>query len=217
MTIYSRYNPPAGFYVYAYLREDGTPYYIGKGKDGRAWSSQHRIHLPKNKANIIIVESSLTETGAFAIERRLIVWYGRKDKNTGILRNETDGGEGPSGVIGYKRTEEMNRRNSERQLGVKKPAISKALSGRTQSEESNKKRSMKLTGIARKPFTTEHLSKMSDWQKGISKGPYPTTTCPHCNKIGAVRQLKTYHFDNCKHKDTSPNYMTTESIFSKIS
>lgn len=85
------------YYVYIYLRKsDLTPYYVGKGRRDRAYQT-HTVKIPTDRSRIVFVAKGLTEIGSFALERRLILWYGRKDNNTGILRNLTDGGEGRSG------------------------------------------------------------------------------------------------------------------------
>lgn len=79
-----------------YLRKDGTPYYIGKGKNKRAYSKNRRIKPPP-KDRIVFHTTNLTEQQAFDLEQQLIKQYGRKDNNTGILTNLTDGGEGSTG------------------------------------------------------------------------------------------------------------------------
>ena len=121
----SIYQPTLEYYVYAYLRskdsdiaKKGTPYYIGKGKGNRAWCRsghlKNNVNVPSDKTYIVILESSLTEIGAYALERRLIRWYGKKIEG-GILRNICDGGEGSLGPI----TEQHRKNISKARTGKK--------------------------------------------------------------------------------------------------
>ena len=114
---------PNRFYTYAYLREDRTPYYIGKGEGRRAYKKRKvGVNSPKDKSRIIFLKQNLTEEDAFKHEKYMIAVFGRKDLGTGILHNKTDGGDGVSGrVVSMKERKNI----SERMKGKNHPLYGK--------------------------------------------------------------------------------------------
>jgi hypothetical protein len=163
---------PNRFYTYAYLREDRTPYYIGKGTGRRAYQKHNQFNSPP-KERIIFLKQNLTEEEAFKHEIYMIAVFGRKDLGTGILRNKTDGGEGSSG---FNHSEESKLKMSEKgkgrfsgknnpMYGVSIKGENHHFYGKSHSEETKRKMSEKRKG--KKPYnmTEESRRKMSEVKK----------------------------------------------------
>jgi len=80
---------PYRFYTYAYLREDKTPYYVGKGSGKRIYSKEKNINLPKDKSRIIFLKQNITEEEAFRHEIYMIAFFD-KDKEFYSMRTIGD-------------------------------------------------------------------------------------------------------------------------------
>ena len=164
---------PNRFYTYAYLREDRTPYYIGKGSRKRAYTrSKGDIKPPKDKSRIILLKQNLTEEEAFKHEKYMIDVFGRKDLETGVLHNRTNGGEGSSGFVP---SEETRRK------------ISEANKGRTFLEEHKKK--LSESGKV-KIFSEEHKRKIGAKSKGRTLSEETRRKLSEANK-GKTRSEET--------------------------
>jgi hypothetical protein len=196
------------FYVYAYLRSSdstiapkGTPYYIGKGSNGRAYQYHRHIPVPKDKSNIIFLESNLSENQAFYIEKFLIKCYGRKDLGTGILLNRTDGGEGSSGTIC---SDETREKLSIANKGENNPMYGKIgennpMYKKIHSTETKAKMSAMKIGKNNNRYGIPHSEETKAKQRAAMKDKiYPIVKCPHCGKPGRGSNMKRYHFDKCK-------------------
>jgi hypothetical protein len=104
------------YYTYAYLREDGTPYYIGKGKGNRAYKDHKGYVVVPPVDRVLILKHFDNEEDAFKHEIYLIGVLGRKDLGTGILWNRTNGGDGTSGAT---LTEATRSKMSKSRMGNK--------------------------------------------------------------------------------------------------
>jgi hypothetical protein len=156
--------------VYFYLREDKTPYYVGRGRKQRPFAKHaHRQDKgdfkPSNLELILIVHENLSQQEAFNLEIKYIKKYGRKCDG-GILINLTEGGEGAKhneetrkkisiSHQGKKASEETKRKMSEIRKGKKMPpgsgqkaANTRIVNGNNKhTEETKKKLSESLKGV----------------------------------------------------------------------
>lgn len=151
------------YYTYAYLREDKTPYYIGKGKGKRLFYKYGKnCKPPKDRSRIIKLKQNLTEEEAFRHEIYMIAVFGKKCDGTGILRNIADGGSGPPKMYGD--DSPTKRPEVRAKIGA---ANKKSLKGKKIPEEVKQKQSNtwkeKLKNNPRPmSYYTENLKKMAE-------------------------------------------------------
>lgn len=105
--------------VYRHRRLDNNKiFYIGISKNNkRAFDKNHRNKYWNNIVNktnysVEIIADNLSWEEACELECFLISEYGRKDLNTGILCNMTDGGEGTNNKIISEKHKEIIRINN---------------------------------------------------------------------------------------------------------
>jgi hypothetical protein len=174
------------FYVYAYLNPqkpgvyeydrrykfDYEPFYVGKGKNKRAYTfNLHNHGYMNNKIKslikkgfmpiVIFLKKNITEEESFKQEIKAISTIGRKDLKEGPLWNLSNGGDGSSGHITSEETKKKIRRTIKE--GYKKNGT------RKHKEITKKKISKTLKGVPKKPFSKEHIEKLKEARKHVKK------------------------------------------------
>lgn len=185
-------------YVYRHIRLDkNEPFYIGIGSNNdykRAYFSKKRNNLWHKIVSISLYEveiilDNLTWDEACNKEKEFIKLYGRKNLNTGILSNLTDGGEGAYGLkfsdesknkmsISQKNKKPINEETRlKMQIASRSRDVGKYMRGKKHSQETKEKMRLSRIGVKKKKVI-----------------------CPYCKLEGGGGAMKQWHFNNCKNK-----------------
>lgn len=111
------------YYTYLHSAPDGEVFYVGKGKEHRAYSMSDRSWIWRERFNkldgitIKIVKHFEAEQEAFDHEQELVRFY--KDKGCDLV-NLTEGGKG---VYGYRQSPETRAKKSALMRGYKFPVL----------------------------------------------------------------------------------------------
>ena len=159
-----------GAYVYCYLREDGSPYYVGIASQGQSkrpfQKHSYNAHTPTDQARVRLMRSGLTFDEAKNWEIFYIARFGRKDLETGILRNQTDGGEG-----NLNPSEETRFAIGSARRGVAVSDSTKALISNASSQQSNKSTAAMIAANAARMATIQGRSELSQKLKVYCSNP----------------------------------------------
>lgn len=190
----SRAQSIARFYVYMFLRAvtdkygaAGTPTYVGKGSNRRAYSESNRpVRRPKDKTLIVIVKANLTEGDAYDLEIELIQRYGRIDIGTGCLYNLNDGGNHASpspstrrklsaaarahGIPAEQRAKMLRASLAAGQTPAYRAHMSQALKGRRLSDKTKQRISAAQRG---RRMSEGHFRHMVDALRAKNPNPSP--------------------------------------------
>jgi len=189
-------------YVYRHIRLDkNIPFYIGVGKDDnkgkfkRSKTKQHRNEywhniVSKTDYKIEIIMNDLSWEEACEKEKELIKLYGRKDISEGFLANQTDGGDGGSGVIVKAETREKIRQF---QLSLDK----KGKPGRIWTKESKDKLANTIRGFKHTP---DAIEKMRKSKKNTENYKYPKSKvqCDVCGFMAQPAAISRCHNKKCR-------------------
>ena len=190
---------PYRFYTYAYLREDRTPYYIGKGCGKRAYRQlNHNVKTPP-KDRILILKNKITNEDAKKHEKYMIAVFGRKNNGTGILRNLTDGGEGVSGLKQTEQSREKMRKPNTKEHNDK---VRKSIKQKWENDEYDKEEWRKRNLV--KKQSEETIKKKSESLKKYYKKNKKVVTEEQKKQISETLKKK-YKNGEIKIIPPSPN------------
>lgn len=185
-------------YLTIYSGSKLPPFYIGSSSVDKVKSGYHgsvksrkykSIYELELKQNPHLFKTKILRT--FGIRTEATSSEYKLQKNLKVVKSSMYFNESLASPKGYFGRDVLGKNNN--------------MYGKTHSIESIMK--MSNNRIGKYSITVEHREKLNKSRKGIPwteeqkeklRVPKKTITCPKCNKIGSICNMKRYHFENCK-------------------